>query len=115
MRQAGVLASCGIVSLTKMVDRLADDHRRARALATALSELPGLTVDWDTVQTNLVRIETDGPAEDWRLPLRELGVLCFDVAPRRLRCVLHADIDDAKIDRAIEAFKQVAKAGSFRK
>lgn len=108
MRQAGVLAACGIVSLTQMVDRLADDHARAKRIGQALSELPSLRVDLDTIETNMVLVHTDAPAAEWQARLQDKGVLCFPVAERRLRLVLHADVDDAKTDRAIEAFKTLS-------
>src|SRR5205085_2767403 len=66
MRQAGILAACGIVSLTKMVNRLAEDHARAQRLAEFLSGLPGCKVDLATVQTNMVFANTDRPAADWQ-------------------------------------------------
>jgi threonine aldolase len=108
MRQAGILAACGIVSLTQMVDRLADDHARARKIAEAVDELPGLRVDRETVQTNMVLVNTDLPASQWQRELADAGVLCFPVSLNRLRLVLHADVDDAKLDRAIQAFGKVA-------
>lgn len=107
MRQSGILAACGIVSLTQMVDRLAEDHQRARSLAQSLSELPGLKIDWDRVKTNMVLVETDSPAEDVVARLHEKGVWCFSVAPNRLRLVLHADVDDTGIDFAVEAFRSL--------
>lgn len=109
MRQAGLLAACGIVSLTQMVDRLADDHRRARTLAEALSLLPGLTVDLAKVQTNMVMVGTPTPAAAWVPRLHEHGIACFDVAPNRLRLVLHADVDDEGVGRAIAAFTQLSQ------
>ncbi len=107
MRQAGLLAACGIVSLTQMVDRLAEDHARARRAAHALAELPGLAVD--APETNMVLVHTDRPAEDVVAELGERGVLCFPVAPNRIRLVFHADVDDAKTDRAVEAFRAVTR------
>lgn len=106
-RQAGILAACGIVSLTKMVDRLADDHRRARALASAISDLPGIEIDWDTVQTNMVFMTTAGPAEEWVAKLQELGVLTLTAGANVVRMVFHADVDDAKLEKAIGAFRKV--------
>lgn len=108
MRQAGVLAACGIVSLTHMVDRLAEDHRRARFIAQALSELPGIKIDWDRVQTNMVLVATDAPAAEWSKRLHEKGVWCFPVASNRLRLVLHADVEDAGVEYAVDAFTQLA-------
>ena len=109
MRQAGLLAACGIVSLTKMVDRLAEDHARAKRAALVLAELPGLSVNIEGVQTNMVMVDTDGPAEEVVARLAEEGVLCFPNGPQRIRLVFHADVDDAKTDRAIEAFRAVTR------
>lgn len=107
MRQAGLLAACGIVSLTKMVDRLAEDHARAKRTALALSELPGLSVN--EPETNMVMVDTDRPAEEIVAELAKRGLLCFPNAPQRIRLVFHADVDDAKTDRAIEAFRAVTR------
>lgn len=104
MRQAGVLAACGIVSLTTMVDRLAEDHRRARQLAEAVGQLPGLNVDMATVQTNMVLIDTEGPSDSWLEDLSARGVWALPPSPNRIRCVFHNDIDDEALHRAIEAF-----------
>ncbi len=109
MRQAGLLAACGIVSLTKMVDRLADDHARAKRTAEALTDLPGLTVYPSVVETNMVMVDTERPAEEMAAELKEEGLLCFPNATHRLRLVFHADVDDAKTDRAIEAFRVVCR------
>jgi len=108
MRQAGILAACGIVSLTKMVDRLAEDHSRAKRLATSIQDLPGLSLDLATVETNMVLVNTEAPATDWQAWLQEEGLLCFPVASHRLRLVFHGDIDDDKTDRAILAFQNVS-------
>lgn len=110
MRQSGLLAACGIVSLTKMVDRLAEDHARAKRTAEALCYVPGLTVYPAVVETNMVMVDTEGPAEPVVAALAERGVLCFPNGPQRIRLVFHADVDDAKTDQAIEAFKAVTHA-----
>jgi len=109
MRQSGILAACGIVSLNQMVDRLADDHARAKKLASALDGMPGLSVDHATVQTNMVLIETKGLSEPWLEALKEAGVWALPPAPNRIRCVFHKDVDDAGLDRAIEAFAKVSR------
>lgn len=109
MRQAGLLAACGIISLTKMVDRLADDHRKAREIATGLQDVPGIQIDWDTVQTNMVMVQTDRPAAQWIDLLKEHGVWALPPSANRIRLVVHADITEEKKDRAIEAFARVAK------
>lgn len=109
MRQAGILAACGIVSLTQYVDRLAEDHRRARAMAQRISDVPGLTIDWESVQTNMVLVTTEKPADLWAALLKEHGVWCFPVAANRVRLVFHADVDDEGIERSAEAFATVGR------
>ena len=64
LRQAGVLAAAGIVALQMMVDRLADDHANARRLAEGLAETPGLEVDLEAVQTNMVFVDVVTPGLD---------------------------------------------------
>lgn len=120
MRQAGVLAAAGLHALEHHVDRLADDHARARKLALALSEIDGVTVDLDRAQTNLVYFDLDGehPLASWYSGdtpmvvqrLAERGVLVVG-SPARLRAVTHLDIDDAALDRAITVFREVLGAG----
>lgn len=109
MRQAGLLAACGIVSLTKMVDRLAEDHARARKLANELERVSWIRVDHDRVQTNMVLVQVPGSAVEWADRLRAHRVLALPPAPDRLRLVLHADIDDAKLAQTVEAFHAVAR------
>jgi len=108
MRQAGILAACGLVSLTKMVDRLAEDHTRAKRLANAIHGLPGVSVDLETVQTNMVVTEFARPAAYWQEQLRKRNVLALPTAANRMRFVLHADIDDDRLGRAIEAIEEIA-------
>jgi threonine aldolase len=108
MRQAGVLAVCGIYALNHLVDRLAEDHARAKKLAEALAQLPGIRIEMDSVQTNMVLVNTDAPASDWQTRLKENGVWCFAVAPNRLRLVLHREVDDDKLDQAICVFRDLA-------
>lgn len=112
MRQAGILAACGLVSLTKMVDRLSEDHARARKLAVSINDMPGVRVDLDSVQTNMVIAEFDRPAMLWQDDLRDRDVLALPTAANRMRFVLHADIDDAKLDRAIEVISDVAQCAA---
>lgn len=108
MRQAGILAACGIYALNNLVERLKEDHRRARKFAEAIDALPGLQVDMESVQTNIVLVYTDSPANEWQSRLAANDVLCFAVASNRLRCVFHREIDDEKLERAIEVFEGLA-------
>ncbi|MFZ4508778.1 MAG: threonine aldolase family protein [Fimbriimonas sp.] len=111
IRQGGILAACGIESLTNNVARLAEDHARAKTIGTALAELGGLHVNLEGVETNLLMVETTRPAVEWQLRLHELGIWCFPVAANRLRLVLHADIDDAMVSHTIAAFRHLSQVG----
>src|SRR6266511_211204 len=102
MRQAGVIAAAGIVALERMVDRLAEDHVNARALAEGLGRLPGLSVDPASVQTNIVifGVERPGGAAASAAATAELVAGCaarkvkiHAIGPASIRCVTHKDID----------------------
>ena len=112
MRQAGILAAAGLHALDHHVERLADDHRRARQLAEAIAAIPGLFVDPATVHTNIVFFDVDPKhplAQTGVQPrCRELGVL-LSGGPLRARAVTHLDVDDAGIDRAIEVLRAVMR------
>lgn len=107
MRQAGLLAACGIVSLTQYVDRLADDHRRAKCIATELNDLPGLKIDMDSVQTNMVFITTEKAAKWWVDELHKRDIWSAAYGPNRIRLVFHADVDDEGLKKALEAFGEI--------
>jgi threonine aldolase len=103
MRQVGVLAAAGLVALTTMVERLADDHRRARRLATAVAERwPDAGVDPDAVQTNIVTFPHAEPDELCD-HLRAEGVLAGTISPGVVRLVTHKDVDDDSVERACKA------------
>jgi threonine aldolase len=103
MRQAGVLAAAGLVALRAMVDRLADDHRRARRLAEAVADRwPASGLRPESVLTNVVVFaHPDPPALLGHL--RAEGVLAGTVAPGMVRLMTHRDVDDAGLDRAMVA------------
>lgn len=107
MRQVGVLAAAGIVALNSLIDRLAEDHRRARQLAEAIAEMPGFQVDLETVQTNLIYVQTDRPAKEIETQLAKEGVLTIALEDHRLRLVTHHDVDDQAIRYAIETFHRL--------
>ena len=112
LRQAGILAACGIVSLTTMVGRLSEDHRRTKALADALQGLPGMSVV--PPQTNILMIDTERPAQDWAEALENLGVWAVPMGPNRLRAVFHNDIDDALLEEAIQVFRRVVVSLGYK-
>lgn len=100
MRQAGIIAAAGIVALETMIDRLTEDHENARALAVGLAAVPGLSLDPERVQTNIVMVETDDPATLSRR-LREVGILASGSGPGRLRFVTHYGITREDVDEAL--------------
>lgn len=112
LRQAGVLAAAGIVALQTMVDRLADDHAHARRLAEGLAETPGLEVDLEAVQTNMVFVDVAAPGLDAPglvARLEALGVRGGAVGARRVRFVTHKDVDAAGIGAALDAAREVMR------
>jgi threonine aldolase len=111
MRQAGVLAAAGIVALDTMVDRLEEDHARARRLADGLSEIPGLALDSGTPFTNMIFCslmdKVSLSSRQVTAALVERGVRIGIAGPRRFRIVTHYWIGDADVDRAVAAIKDV--------
>jgi threonine aldolase len=110
MRQVGVVAAAGLISLEKMTKRLADDHARARSLANGLRQIAGLAVDASSPYTNMVYLNL---AEDISLSaqqitqkMKELGVLVDPENTRRFRLVTHYEIDDGAVEKTISAFHQ---------
>lgn len=109
MRQSGILAACGIYALENMVDRLADDHRRAKDFAMHVNDIDDFTVDMSSVQTNMVMVNTPTLAAEWSAKLAELGVRCMPVAKNRLRFVFHREIGDKELEHATDSMKRTAK------
>jgi threonine aldolase len=110
MRQAGVLAAAGLVALEETPPRLAEDHANARRLAEGVAELPGVRIDPERVETNIVIFDVT----DARLAADEIcarvrdshGVLCSCFG-NSIRMVTHYDVSRADIDIALEALRQV--------
>ena len=103
MRQAGVLAAAGLVALERMVERLAEDHARARQLAEAVVERwPGSGCDPHAVRTNIVTFHHPDPLRLLH-HLGEHGVRAGTIAPGVVRFVTHHDVDDSGVERARKA------------
>jgi threonine aldolase len=109
MRQAGILAAAGIVALERMVDRLAEDHANARALAEGLARLPGFTIDMARVQTNIVilRVARPGGADALVQACQARKVKVHAIGPNAIRCVTHKDVDAEDVKRALDAFGEI--------
>ncbi len=110
MRQSGVLAAAGIVALRTMVERLADDHRRARRLADLLAAVPSLDVEPDRVETNMViaRVPPGADADAFARRLFDAGVESYPLPPDRIRFVTSRMVDDDDIERAARIVGAVA-------
>lgn len=103
MRQAGFLAAAGIYALDHHVDRLAEDHARAKTLAKAL-EKKRIVKSVLQVGTNIVIFTlADGMlAVDFVSKLREAGILAVTFGKHDVRFVTHLDFDDRQLERSIE-------------
>ncbi|MEZ4864638.1 MAG: low-specificity L-threonine aldolase [Caldilineaceae bacterium] len=115
LRQAGVLAAAGIVGVTEMVERLADDHANAQRLAQGLAALDGIAIDPATVQTNLVFFELTHPEitpPQLVNALAEYGVKLSASGGRRLRAVINYHISSADVEQVLAAFGSILANGT---
>jgi len=111
MRQVGILAAAAEFALDHRIERLAEDHGRARRLAEAFATLPGCVVDVPNVETNVLFVErprSDAPAIE--RSLKDAGVWALALAPDRLRFVTHLDVGDDDVARAIAAMERCTRA-----
>lgn len=113
MRQAGVLAAAALHALDHHVARLADDHARAKRLAQGFGRAAGVAVA--EPETNIVFVELEDPslaAPALAAALERHGVRALPFGPRRLRAIVHLDVDDAGVERAIAAFLEAVPAAA---
>jgi threonine aldolase len=109
MRQVGVLAAPGIIALTEMVGRLQQDHARAKKLAGEIAGLPGIKLNPEDVETNIIIFGFSHPRlsiAEFLTELRAKNVLAL-ATTGGIRFVTHKDIDDEDVDRAIAAFRRI--------
>jgi len=109
MRQVGVIAAAGIVALTEMIDRLKEDHERAKKLALAISELPGIELNPENIHTNIVIFGFNHPRLSIPAFLDELKkreILALDTRGG-IRFITHKDITDEDLEKALDAFRQL--------
>jgi threonine aldolase len=105
MRQSGIVAAAGLYALDHHVERLAEDHARAKRLAEGLAELPGVDLDPASVDTNIVIFAVpDSGAFCSALADEDIAMSRF--GPTRVRAVTHLDVDDDGIERALAAAAQ---------
>ena len=112
MRQAGILAAAGLVALDTMVDRLAEDHQNARRLAAGLANINGLTVDADSIQTNIVIFDVDesvGTAPDFIKAMATAEVQVSYPGERSVRMVTHRHISGDDVEEALSRTSKVVR------
>jgi threonine aldolase len=110
MRQAGVIAAAGLYAIRNNIDRLADDHRRARQLAQRLADVVPGSVDVAGVETNLVLVDVSLAGHDpaaFMEAARKRDVLLNDVGARHIRLVTHLDVDDAQTAYAADVLSEL--------
>jgi threonine aldolase len=113
MRQAGILAAAGLYALDHHVDRLADDHARARRLAEAITEAPGVTVDLEGVQSNMAYFDVAGTgleATTFTARCQDHGLDLCPMGGTTIRAVTHLDVDTDDVDNAARIIVKVAEA-----
>ena len=112
MRQAGILASAGIFALERNVERLREDHANARLIGERLARSPGVRLDLDRLETNIVVFRLADRAPDAPTVVaraRERGVLVFAFGPQTIRAVTHLDVSREQCERAAEILVEIAE------
>lgn len=111
MRQAGILAAAGIVALEHMVDRLSEDHRRAKELGEGIAGIQGTEIDLNLQHTNMVYFglseKLPMTPEEFLNETRQHNLLFGWVGGRRFRMVTHYWVDDSAVQQAIEIISKV--------
>jgi threonine aldolase len=108
MRQAGVIAAAGLVALESMIERLAEDHRRARRLAEALAERWPGSVEPTAVETNIVCCAADRLPADLLSRLDAEGIRAGTIDAHTVRFATHKDVDDADLERVLKTLGGIA-------
>jgi len=108
MRQAGILAAAGIYALDHHVERLADDHRRARAIGKVLATLP-FVENIRPIETNLMFFDVKSPmtAQDFLDELKAHNILAVSFGPQTVRFVTHLDFTEEMLEKTLEVLKRV--------
>jgi threonine aldolase len=111
MRQAGILAAAGLYALDHNLERLQEDHRKARQLAEGLAGFKGIIVDPDQVETNIVIFEVPGDRSAPQLAevMKKKGILIHAFAKDRVRLVTHLDVSMDAIKKTLAVFQAVFK------
>jgi threonine aldolase len=112
MRQAGIIAAGALWAVEHNIGRLAEDHENAKRLARALANIPGVSVDLESVHTNIVFIRLSGRTSDAPAladRLKKAGVFVLALGPDQIRAVTHLEVSRQDIEQAIQIFAKVLK------
>ncbi|MBI3962461.1 MAG: low specificity L-threonine aldolase [Deinococcus sp.] len=115
MRQAGIIAAGGVYALDHHVPRLAEDHQHAKILAGGLAEIPGIALNVDEVETNIVFFDVSGlglTAAEVVQRLLQCGVRMGALGRTRVRAVTHLDVTRSDIDRAVAVARETLGKGN---
>jgi threonine aldolase len=110
LRQAGILAAAGIYALQHHVERMAEDHANARLFAASIGEIPGIGVDQESVQTNMVFFDvaaTGASAAQISGQLEQRGVLIGAIDATRMRAVTHLDVTREQVETAVAVLREI--------
>ncbi len=110
MRQAGIIAAAGIYALKNNIDRLADDHRRARMLAEQLDDLPDLSVELESVESNMVYVDhsaTGMSSSDFAVRLKATGIIVSTRPPHHIRMCTNLHHNDDTIEEIVNRVRKV--------
>jgi threonine aldolase len=110
MRQAGIIAAAGIVSLDKMISQLKIDHENAKRLADGISTIRGLSVETEKVHTNILYFSVDESmmkGAEFIEKMNQHNIKFFEVSPNRFRLVTHSNISVADIDTTLQLFDTI--------
>lgn len=113
MRQAGIIAAGALFAIENHIPRLAEDHENARRLGEGIANIPGLSIELDEIETNLLFFNLEpaiGAAAQFVTALREAGVWMLAEFGQRVRAVTHLDVSRADIDRAIPIIERVTRS-----
>jgi threonine aldolase len=112
LRQVGVIAAPALIALTEMTDRLVEDHEHAKILAGGVAEIEGISIDLNTVETNIVIFDITGTGigeVEFLAKLKAEGVLAGDFGPNLIRFVTHKDVTEADVRAAVEKVARIVR------
>jgi len=110
MRQVGIIAAAGIYALDHHIERLTEDHRNAKRLASGLKELKGISIDPEQMETNIIIFNTADAgmtALQMAEAMKKNGVLIHPIGKAQIRLVTNLDVSSEDIEKALKAFKKV--------